>query len=159
MSKDQLQLKDIAPYLPYALKAMYGNPPNLEYKEVTIVGMDYREHETHPARISADWMDSEHIWMFKPLLHPLSSLTKPITVPHYNNGEPFVPMDELNKKLSSSYFKFQTDKVLPFLLLNVNRDLAINMTSVPMKCLNLLHQWHFDVSGLIEKGLAKAIEQ
>lgn len=33
----------------------------------------------------------------KPLMRPLSSLTKPITVEGYNGGEPFVPVDELNR--------------------------------------------------------------
>ena len=74
----------------------------------------------------------------KPILRPLSDLTKEIEV----DGEKFVPAIELNWS-------------------NITTDILSKSINLTNKFNNLfafdykkLLEWHFDVFGLIEKGLA-----
>ncbi len=71
MKNEALQ-KTLINGLMHGLKLYYEDSD----KTCTMVGVDYREHETYPTRITVEWMDSEHIWMFKPYLRDISDLTK-----------------------------------------------------------------------------------
>lgn len=86
---------------------------------------------------------------YLPVLNPLSMLTEPIKIEDYNDGKEFVPLEELQGYVDYDlYFndglcknedgsgKIWSLKELPF-------DIAI-----------LLFRWHFDVFGLINRGLA-----
>lgn len=168
--KEELNINHIKPYLGTKLKALYGNPPNLEYKEVEIIGLVHREFETHPTRILADNMDSEHIWMFKPLLHPLSRLTEPILeggkiplevialfgkpdhelidVEISNCGE------QINYYISSGHVGHRNSTEFDINTKCFRRHGQIMQHDVNQK----LFEWHFDIFGLIEKGLAEPIE-
>lgn len=72
---ETLELKHLAPYLPYSISMQF-----IIREEVIRTGVMTRllnySHETHPERVAIDNYDSEHIWMFKPILMPLSDLTK-----------------------------------------------------------------------------------
>lgn len=53
-----------------------------------------------------DTVESHHgIHSVKPILYPLSCLTKEITVDGYNEGKPFVPMVELYEKYETGFFR------------------------------------------------------
>jgi len=142
---EKLELKHIKPYIGTGLKSLYGNPPHINYKEVEIIGVVHREFETHPTRILADNMDSEHIWMFKPLLHPLSRLTEPIN----HNGNEVDVLSELGLFKESVYknsiVDFRTGHKIRYGLLEYDR-------------VETLIKYHFDVFGLIEIGLAEPIK-
>lgn len=69
------------------------------------------------------------------VLLPLSDLTKEIE----HNGEKFVPMDILYNEFSQ-YDCFEFDN--------------INVLNNPYNQIQNLLEWHFDVYGLIEQGLA-----
>ena len=72
---------------------------------------------------------------YKPILRPLSQLTQEIE----HNGESFIPMDvlyELFRKTDLFYF----DKT--------------NLFRNPYEIIEKLIEWHFDVFGLINDGLA-----
>jgi hypothetical protein len=80
----KLELKHIAAYLPYGVKALKRDmfPPN-EYKVTVMKGL----------RLFMLSQDE------KIILRPLSDLTKPIT----HNGENFVPMEKLRETDAKSF--------------------------------------------------------
>jgi hypothetical protein len=75
---------------------------------------------------------------YKPILRPLSDLTKEIEV----NGERFVPIVEL-----SYYANEQTNKG------KVGLEWGI-VNTFPYLDIQKLLSWHFDIYNLIEQGLA-----
>ena len=112
----ELQIKHLAGYLPYGLSFLdaFGNKFYLFDK---INDFDYEYS--------------------KPILHPLSDLTKEIEV----NGEKFVPIDWLDD-LESEVCSYSI-------------DYYINHTKrLPYYRIERLLEWHFDIYGLIDAGLA-----
>jgi len=126
----KLELKHLAGYLPYRLKG------NFEVSEVVpSVKFELRKKE-----LRADNIDF-FLSYAKPILRPLSDLTKEIEV----DCEKFVPCVELNKihPTKATYFEMQEGII----------------DSIKVDCLtswvqNKLLEWHFDIYGLIETGLA-----
>jgi len=88
-----LELKHLAPYLPYGLKfkseygieVMYSCRTNMlpKYENQVVVSVNRVEEKTLRPDVDGS----------KPILHPLSDLTKEID----HNGESFVPLIELAK--------------------------------------------------------------
>jgi len=78
---------------------------------------------------------------FKPLLRPLSDLTKEIEV----NGEKFVPLDWFDKNYAPLSCSHEEMK---------EHFMKETLTVMPFVVIQKLIEWHFDVFGLIEKGLA-----
>jgi len=119
----------------------------------------------------------------KLLLRPTSCLTKPITVPNYNDGKEFVPIVELAKYAETQYFT--TDDVnysrtddcygagwlngeiafafgyfarnKSFYLCNENND-KLYMNDMG-GLFDLMNQWLIDWRDLIGKGLAVEIAE
>ena len=79
----------------------------------------------------------------KPILRPLSDLTKEIEV----DGEKFTPYED--DYLSDAMSTYENLDIL----CEYNGDVS-NDSTIPYTVMSLLFQWHFDVFGLIEKGLA-----
>lgn len=128
----KLELKHLSPYLPYGLKMIC-----LNYWE----GDDSPEAEWLLDSLSADdnyWWneDGDNFTIgsdFKPILRPLSDL----------------------------YNEIATDNVIhyPYATLKIPLDLAMNMdyeniNNFPHRVITQMIKWHFDVFGLIPKGLA-----
>lgn len=180
---EKLEIQHIAPYLPFGLKAH-----DEEYGETFFV-CSYRQD-------SDEWLIHDNIDgsvieysrdVLKPILRPLSDLTKEIT----RNGETFVPIVELYKiargryedsivryweKMSSKSIKIEMEGHNNYIFSLVFSDCDVRLESglnfqlystdlhndnpknVMIQCWNVLFQklyeWHFDVFGLIEKGLA-----
>ena len=135
--KEKLELKHLAPYLPYGLKFQssmdkpfeeYGRQPTWTFDGMTKLFGDYCLN-------TLEYPDAYPIQLVKPILRPLSYLTKEIEV----NGKKFVPID---------YF------------LGDDVDLILNaiqikdLSYLPYNLIQKLFEWNFDVFGLIEKGLA-----
>lgn len=140
----KLELKHIAPYLPYVLKAEI-----LDY-EKDYVGKQYDEIiGLHKWYKNKDWVcltaggSKPSFDTIKPILRPLSDLTKEIEV----NGEKFVPIECLEEK----YYTLDLHKQC-LRLLEENGENWINQSEYML--VNYLFEWHFDVFGLIENGLA-----
>ena len=112
----KLELKHLAPYLPYQVLVGDGRTPF----ELT----EYNFTNVYPYITSL-------------YLRPLSDLTKEIEV----NGERFVPREKIAVHL------FEYD----FLAMVINRK---NTKGIPFWVVQKLFEWHFDVFGLIEAGLA-----
>lgn len=81
---------------------------------------------------------------FKPILHPLSDLTKEIE----HKGERFVPMRKLLENACFNLSKMSDNEI------NGYYDVYFNMDLVTITDALLMAEWHFDIAGLIEKGEA-----
>lgn len=135
----RLELKHLATYLPYGLKYQssmdkpfdeYGKNPIWTFDGINKVFDNY-------CLITKENNDAYEITSCKPILHPLSDLTKEIEV----NGEKFVPSERIAVHL------FDYD----FLEMVIDRK---NTNGIPFWVIKKLLEWHFDIYGLIEKGLA-----
>lgn len=153
----QLTIKHLAAYLPFGLKfRLHGNYPIKEGVDNWIT--DFQTLDIK--RIDRALTDKN----FKPILRPLSDLTKEIEV----NGEKFVPLMVLfggetyrkydftigivEKPIIGKYIDISVkglgDHCITFGLKNpLNNNLTYHNWS-------LLLEWHFDIFGLIPDGLA-----
>lgn len=177
---ETLELKHLAPYLPYGLKGIYNE---------TIITLSLNGYS------SVDEIGYD-ISLFlsckiKPILRPLSDLTKEIEV----NGEKFVPLQKLCRMVAYNeqyrkewkysekneyvpngtqfgtfekeliYFSLATDVVMSrefgylssskrFYLRNPRDNEDITYPVNQFLGLQKLFEWHFDVFGLIDKRLA-----
>jgi hypothetical protein len=113
---NKLELKHLAPYLPYGLriKGKNLNPTTLNHD-------------------CLDWVLNRH---YKPILRPLTDLTKEIEV----NGEKFVSINKFGLVANEDNMKF--------IITKVERQY---MSYLEMQ---YLIKWHFDVFGLIPESLA-----
>lgn len=125
---EKLELKHLAPYLPYGLKLYHSGYKAKHILEASIKEGVY-DREMSAVTLTAMVNDNEYL---KPILRPLSDLTKEIE----HNGEKFVPVDRLEW---NSY-----DHI-------IKKGMCDN---VGYQYMIKLFEWHFDVFGLIEKGLA-----
>ena len=134
----KLELKHLSPYLPYGLKArikVFGDNETIS----CIEGLNEFEVELSGIRKTVtEFFDYENI---EPILHPLSDLTKEIEV----NGERFVPIEKVQDWNTSIDFAKEFEALL-------EDERWLSTTSYLL--VELLFEWHFDVFGLIEKGLA-----
>jgi len=138
---NKLELKHLAPYLPYSLK----------YLELS-KGTSYNDPDVRHIRewkindVEALFNKRYRIISTKPILRPLSDLTKPITV----NGETFVPNDYFYKHW---FIRIRHDG---FFSLDLGDGTANGFTyqGAPYNLIQQLLEWHFDVFNLIEQNLA-----
>ncbi len=134
----ELEVKHLAPYLPYGLNLQYVVREKVEKTGImkTII---HNEDEAHPTKISIDWNDAEHIWMFKPILRPLSDLNNEIVI----NGEKHQMWLLINGQKALENGKIENMNGYQYSIL----ELSYNKIQTILK-------FHFDIFGLIEKGLA-----
>lgn len=137
----KLELKHLAPYLPYGLKI------NINGMETTLTGIKQTYRDS--LLINHSFMVWESLTENKkPILRPLSDLTKEIEC----NGEKFTPIYKLRK------YGFYTVKNDDYF---IRREGSFggwsgfeNCESLPFFIIQLFLEWHFDVFGLIDAGLA-----
>lgn len=139
----KLELYHLAPYLPYQLRF------------VSEMDMPYDAFEKNPiwildgvSELFGDYClltrqnrDAYAIHLCKPLLRPLSDLTREIE----HKGERFVPVDYL-----STYGKHGHQMVKTF----ATSKESWNHYEIEYASLIQLIEWHFDVFGLLDSGLA-----
>jgi hypothetical protein len=125
----KLELKHLAPYLPYGLKVRFDVEKYKDNHQHDLVGLelDLVKVKTHIGIV----LDFPEIERIKPILRPLSDLTKEIT----HNGQTFVP-------------KFIIDMAFPA------ERMGLNPATWSHRVITKLIEWHFDVFGLIDNGLA-----
>lgn len=175
----KLELKHLAGYLPYGLKWVINGSNRANF---TTIGMTSETIYTNEGHV-LNWNKYDGFTqVLFPLLRPLSSLIKEIEV----NGERFVPMLELIKIAIDQYDRgegiIDSSEIIGALyginrisvLLSYDVKCSLIYDSIQMKFIfnspqNLmfacgyilfekLYEWHFDIYGLIDKGLAIAIE-
>ena len=139
----KLELKHIAPYLPYGLKFRNGK----EFDVVT--GID---NNTVISLFRGHLANFTSIEEIKPILRPLSDLTKEIEV----DGKRFVPIDifEISDSENADEYDFGNVKLIRSLRILANYGIVNDVKYLPYGVIQLLLSWHFDLFGLIEKGLA-----
>lgn len=136
-----LELKHLSPYLPYGLKLQF-----IIREEVVRTGVMTRllnySHETHPERVAIDNYDSEHIWMFKPILRPMSDINS--TIETKDGDKNFASLLDLIKDEDGDWCEivYVDQCESPFVLSLVT---GVNWW---------MFENHFDVFGLIDAGLA-----
>ncbi|SBV91801.1 hypothetical protein [uncultured Dysgonomonas sp.] len=144
----ELELKHLAPYFPYGLKGIAYVSKDIALDNVDIIGCNrselyckYTSERYKNMSGARKWFD---LYEIKPLLLPMSSLYTEIT----HNGKTFIPWkeldwgswnDEIGYIVSAEYGE--------------NPRVAINVLDFIDDYYKLL-EWHFDVFGLIDKGLA-----
>ena len=147
----KLELKHLAPYLPYELKIQinsHDDGGNLPWQFIGILTGYQKRNEMYTI---ID--DSKEEWNFhdihfndksiQPILRPLSDLTKEIE----HNGRKFVPYE------TNILVEFMTvDDTMDCLCEN-SHDISTNI-DIPYYIIIMLIEWHFDVFGLIEQNLA-----
>ena len=140
---DKLTIEQLAPYLPYGVQCSYLDILSNRRKTATLTGISKSDGiETtykrkykgcHGDLISFNGNNNISILKFKLHLRPLTALTKEIEV----NREKFIPSNVLEYEEEYHYLLLKP--------LNYNMSFQNGLK---------LFQWHFDVFGLIEKGLA-----
>lgn len=164
----KLELKHLAPYLRHKLKMIFegkrGRIIELSCLSFNSLG------ETFSDGRGGMWIDRSG---FKPILRPLSDLTKEI----HHDCKYFIPLIEIFEICAGGYYSIDN------VLIEINNKVYKISTSIDelrfdtedkyfiMECLDLegnnwlkpfnqlelfekLFEWHFDIFGLIEKGLA-----
>lgn len=144
----KLELKHLSPYLPYKLGFMLSDigifnidseyqKPNEAYEKLKLTNILISERIEVELEHYNGWgigfIELEEI---KPILRPLSDLTKEIEV----NGEKFVPHIKLGGRPNLKDYDIEY--------------LSKNIDNISYGLVSKLIEWHFDVFGLIDKGLA-----
>lgn len=141
---DKLELKDIAPYLPYRLKLYHLS----HFKGNKII-------EDWGLKNCSDYPVSEYcdgttygrtLQEIKPILRPMSDLTKEII----HNGETFVPIERL-KEYSDHKIEFEGPD---YILIKEDYSFEQNVLGAPLAVIQKLCEWHIDFQDLIGRGLA-----
>jgi len=137
MENMKLQLKHLAPYLAYGLKMQFIIRDVVE-KTGTLTRITHDQELTHPTKIAIDYDDSEHIWMFKSILRPMSDLVK----------EDFLNL----------YYQAVDEKTDDSWLLEAieggHNFIYADFQNLTYRSISFLFEHHFDVFGLIDAGLA-----
>ena len=130
-------------------------PFDLMMAEINDDGVIVRRSKLCPSRYH-DFATHDY---YKPYLHPLSDLAKPIE----HSGEKFVPIERilgLGKKDgdASSPWNYKIlindNNLIRIELVRSQQTLELNFRDLSLKHAMLLIDWHFDIAGLIEKGEA-----
>lgn len=134
----QLEIKHIAPYFPYNLKWKLANGfiGNILYLTKESISFYYGASTTDVYSLSK--------LRHKPLLRPLSSLTKEIT----HNGEKFVPIERLDKNIAWFDYMQHLQRLHQYRV----------YSHVPWDIMEKLLEWHIDVFNLIDQNLAINLE-
>ena len=194
----ELEFKHIAPYLPYGLNWFCLDKDSREIEELPLVSINLASEELSIGGmdITIDELPYPNGLTIKPILRPISDLTKEIEV----NGEKFVPIIALyrlsneynyNNKLDYEFIdSWGAGKILKvfsnrekdeytefiysdgsfrkdarcskgsyFFGMDLPHSVKYNCRIYNQdKLQQKLLEWHFDVFGLIENGLAHKME-
>lgn len=137
----ELQLKHLAPYLAYGLE-LY-----LPIDEIKIGVLEFITDREYFTNMPHDLIN------IKPILRPLSDLTKEIEV----DGEKFKDFASLLESITKTkwvYFKDEEELHNLTYSQDNNGNQYDSGLDLPYYIVQKLFEWHFDVYGLIEAGLA-----
>ncbi len=137
----ELTIEHMLPYAAHNLKMRFMHPKEEFQKDGILSSIHLGSGSYEDIKLYIDFSEGEHIWMYKPHLHPLSDLTKEIE----HNGERFVPIEEWTEK----YYTLDFDKQMK----NIISD-SRWINHVDYLLIQILHEHHFDTFDLIEHGLA-----
>jgi len=143
----KLELKYFAAYLPHKLKCTCIKSDSKFVKDFgikEIIGLSFNiNRECFVGIFQNSELDINKII---PFLHPLSDLTKEIEV----NGEKFFPIERLRSEFSNIYFEIGILNSL--VIKGKNENFIIYSSTILIN--EKLCEWHFDIFGLVDAGLA-----
>ena len=149
----KLELKHIAPYLPYDLQMAY-----IVKGEIIEAGnlnrVSINRDENHPIRYGINYNDAVHEWMFKPILRPISSMTKEEA---YEFGVLLISEADMEDKEVGIGEMTLMGVTYPIIAYKDKEFSSIGISGIdliPYEAYEWLFKHHFDVFGLIGKGLA-----
>jgi len=135
--ENKLELKHFAAYLAYEIEVI--DEGNYECNKLSYYNYNF--------------LKKNSLYKLKPILRPLSDLTKEIE----HNGERFVPIEYFEiyeeNNLSKDYGGFNI-RVIELLESISKHNCYNDIDFLPNGVVKKLLEWHFDIFGLIEKGLA-----
>lgn len=136
----ELEVKHLAAYLPYSLKIQYivRNVVNLTGYMRAII---HNEDETHPTRVAINHNPTEHIWMFKPILRPISEFGDSDDLRKVHE---FIGLGKWCEAYDHYFDVWFND------LANIDKLIL----QAPYEIFNYFLANHYDVFGLIKNGLA-----
>lgn len=141
---EKLELKHVAPYLPYGLRFIYCDSPEERYiLELKSCAEDY---VTCP---DTDYSYND----IKPILRPLSDLTKEIT-DKFNRKFVFIDTLEIGEDDNGTEYTHGNVKIINELKNISKHNLFLDVHYLPFSLVQDLLKNHFDIYGLIKKGLA-----
>jgi len=132
----KLELKHLAGYLPYGLKVIFESKGG-RILEVTGLRMAGVSEQTSKLIYFNSISETLNIEYFKPILRPLSDLTKKIEV----NGEKFVPILELYKMRT----QHMTDKIDKYYVENDTAILKLEELTTPDGNISFIHYFEIDI--------------
>ena len=153
-----LELKHLAPYLPYELKMT----ANGFIGTLQTICNDSTMNSGYRIQVScSDWWENNNLTgkIYKPILRQLSDLTQEIEV----NGDKFMPCKKLEKELLlEGQLRFGVDPDNEFVGFCIDNNCILPIHDgdgeILPECswgmIEKLFEWHFDVFGLIQNGLA-----
>lgn len=136
--EEKLTLEHLAVYLPYGLDTIY--------KLSDVIIYPGQDDELRHKVLTSDNIDFV-LKYCKPLLHPLLKLTQEIE----HDGERFFPSNEFFLIFGAGV---NAASVINWKINFIDNILYTPYTSLSYDMVKKLFEWHFDVFGLIEKGLA-----
>jgi hypothetical protein len=137
----KLEIKHLAPYLPYKLKCLYTHTNKIgTISNIYTIGDGY---DNEDVKLSIDYNNEEHIWMFKPILRPISDLS-------------ILVKDEFERYDGIRSGKADEEVINIFCEENGVDEIIenIDLKSLPYECIEYIFRNHYDFFGLIEAGLA-----
>ncbi len=143
-----ITLKELSAYLPYKIQGVADFLPDTIFivNSISCTWVKGYTKEGNNVPLGCN------IKKFKPLLRPLSDLTKEIEI----NGERFVPIDWFEKNVNKTISFFQAMNLNYSLNIDIeteNYSQTIDLYNGYLVVQKLL-EWHFDCFNLIDKGLA-----
>lgn len=127
---EKLELKHLASYLPYGLKYIDKDTKKIE---------KMRSLHDEIGMVDFGWGNAHEFKEFKPILRPLSDLHREKQIAEY-----FCSFIEHFKRLTINDHFLDWSEI----------DTEKHVLDYPYNVIEMLIEWHFDVFGLIDKGLA-----
>ena len=140
----KLEIRHLTSYLPYELKGFCTD--DLQGVEI-MNGLQKISDSCIEVISDKEPMD---LIYFKPILFPLSSLTKEITI----NGETFVPIYKIYE-----FEQWDTDELEEIINDGTIEGIYSDLDLITYSQTERLFEWKIDVFGLIEAGLAEPVTE
>lgn len=132
----------LAMSLPYGLKVTVQGKSNVSGEHIYMLYSAYSDTTVIEVVGESNFKTDK----YKPILRPLSDLTKPIE----HNGEKFVPIDKLKEMNDGDDIYISEEYGV-----SIDNGYAAGYNLlVAFTFIQKLIEWHFDIANLIEKGEA-----
>lgn len=147
----RLNATDIVGYLPHKLQTNYGT--------LSLINMDYVGHQFETKCWDGNTQSFNELEKLIPYLRPFHELSKEIEY----DGEKFTPIEKLlpkyfkRRKCDESYkIERKDDTIYVYRYSSSLNTWSCEITlDITFTVINLFYKWHIDFQYLIDKGLAK----